>query len=157
MRLTDCHNFADFRRLASKRLPGPIFHYIDGAADDEVTYRRNTEAYEQADLVPNVLNGVGNVDTFLGMFGMSRNEAARLPTSATCFNLLKLPNLLVHVDVAVVVDVDVLLSRFLLRPSSRSHLKRNPKVVVHVYQLLQRLRRSSGHEEGAPKESRRSL
>ena len=62
MRLTDCHNFADFRRLASKRLPGPIFHYIDGAADDEVTYRRNTEAYEQVDLVPNVLNGVDNVD-----------------------------------------------------------------------------------------------
>ena len=62
MRLTDCHNFADFRRLASKRLPGPIFHYIDGAADDEVTYRRNTEAYEQAAIVQNVLNGVENVD-----------------------------------------------------------------------------------------------
>jgi isopentenyl diphosphate isomerase/L-lactate dehydrogenase-like FMN-dependent dehydrogenase len=39
-------------------LPGPIFHYIDGAADDEVTYRRNTEAYERCDLVPNVLAGV---------------------------------------------------------------------------------------------------
>ena len=54
MRLTDCHNFGDFRRLAKKRLPGPIFHYIDGAADDEVTYRRNTQAFEAADLVPNV-------------------------------------------------------------------------------------------------------
>ena len=62
MRLTDCHNFADFRRLAKKRLPGPIFHYIDGAADDEVTYRRNTEAYETVDLVPNVLNGVDASD-----------------------------------------------------------------------------------------------
>jgi hypothetical protein len=30
---------------------GAIFHYIDGAADDEVTYRRNTEAYERCDLV----------------------------------------------------------------------------------------------------------
>ena len=69
MRLTDCHNFADFRRLASKRLPGPIFHYIDGAADDEVTYRRNTEAYEQADLVPNVLNGVDNVDMSVEVMG----------------------------------------------------------------------------------------
>ena len=38
MRLTDVTT-ADFRRLASKRLPGPIFHYIDGAADDEATYR----------------------------------------------------------------------------------------------------------------------
>lgn len=69
MRLTDCHNFADFRRLASKRLPSPIFHYIDGAADDEVTYRRNTEAYEQVDLVPNVLNGVDSVDMAVEVMG----------------------------------------------------------------------------------------
>ena len=69
MRLTDCHNFADFRRLASKRLPGPIFHYIDGAADDEVTYRRNTEAYEQVDLVPNVLNGVDSIDMSVEVMG----------------------------------------------------------------------------------------
>ena len=69
MGLTECHNFADFRRLASKRLPGPIFHYIDGAADDEVTYRRNTEAYEQVDLVPNVLNGVDSVDMSVEVMG----------------------------------------------------------------------------------------
>jgi len=53
-----CFNFQQFRRLAKKRLPGPIFHYIDGAADDEVTYRRNTQAYEEVDLVPNVLADV---------------------------------------------------------------------------------------------------
>ena len=35
------------RQLAKRRLPGPIFHYIDGAADDEVTYRRNTAAFEE--------------------------------------------------------------------------------------------------------------
>ena len=45
MNLSDCYNTQQFRRLAKSRLPGPIFHYIDGAADDEVTYRRNTEAY----------------------------------------------------------------------------------------------------------------
>lgn len=50
------------RELAKQRLPGPIFHYIDGAADDEVTYRRNTEAYESCDLLPNVLAGVEEVD-----------------------------------------------------------------------------------------------
>ena len=37
MNLKDCHNFSDFRKLAQKKLPSPIFHYIDGAADDEVT------------------------------------------------------------------------------------------------------------------------
>jgi len=62
MRLKDCYNTRDFRELARRRMPGPIFHYIDGAADDEVTYRRNTEAFEQCDLVPNVLAGVDRVD-----------------------------------------------------------------------------------------------
>ena len=51
MRLRDCHNFHDFRTLAKRRLPGPIFNYIDGAADDEVTYRRNTVSFESCDLV----------------------------------------------------------------------------------------------------------
>ena len=55
--------------MAKKRLPGPIFHYIDGAADDEVTYRRNTEAYETVDLVPNVLAGVEAVDMSVEVMG----------------------------------------------------------------------------------------
>lgn len=62
MRLKDCHNFRDFRRLAEQRLPSPIFNYIDGGADDEVTMRRNTAAFEACDLVPSVLRGVTDVD-----------------------------------------------------------------------------------------------
>ena len=69
MRLKSCHNFGDFRKLAKKRLPAPIFHYIDGAADDEVTYRRNTEAFDTCDLVPNVLAGVENVDMSVTVMG----------------------------------------------------------------------------------------
>ena len=34
-----CNNVKDFRSLAKKKLPSPIFHYIDGAADDEITYK----------------------------------------------------------------------------------------------------------------------
>ncbi|HEX7934435.1 MAG TPA: alpha-hydroxy acid oxidase [Paraburkholderia sp.] len=69
MQLNDCHNFYDFRRMAQRRLPGPIFNYIDGAADDEVTYRRNTASFEQCDLVPNVLRGVGSVDLSVTVMG----------------------------------------------------------------------------------------
>ncbi len=69
MRLADCNNFHDFRRLARRRLPGPIFNYIDGAADDEVTYRRNTEAFERCDLVPNVLRGVKDIDLSVTAMG----------------------------------------------------------------------------------------
>jgi len=64
-----CRNTEDFRKLAKKRLPSPIFHYIDGAADDEVTYKRNTEAYNQCDLIPNVLAGVEKVDMSTTVMG----------------------------------------------------------------------------------------
>lgn len=69
MRLNDCHNFHDFRRLAQQRLPGPIFDYIDGAADDETTLRRNTASFEQCDLVPNVLRGVKDIDMSVTVMG----------------------------------------------------------------------------------------
>ncbi|MFZ1102441.1 MAG: alpha-hydroxy acid oxidase [Hyphomicrobiaceae bacterium] len=69
MRLDDCHNFHDFRRLAKQRLPGPIFNYIDGAADDEATHRRNTASFEQCDLVPNVLRGVETADLSVTVMG----------------------------------------------------------------------------------------
>ncbi|WP_144379393.1 alpha-hydroxy acid oxidase [Mesorhizobium amorphae] len=69
MRLSQCHNFHDFRELARRRLPGPIFNYIDGAADDEVTYRRNTAAFEACDLVPNVLRGVTDIDLSVTVMG----------------------------------------------------------------------------------------
>jgi L-lactate dehydrogenase (cytochrome) len=69
MRLKHCYNFHDFRELARRRLPGPIFNYIDGAADDETTYRRNTRAFEECDLVPSVLAGVEHVDLSVTVLG----------------------------------------------------------------------------------------
>ena len=69
MRLSQCHNFHDFRKLAKKRLPSPIFNYIDGAADDESTYRRNSSAFEDCDLVPRVLTGVEEIDLSVTVMG----------------------------------------------------------------------------------------
>lgn len=69
MRLDQCNNIADFRRLAKRRLPAPIFHYIDGGSDDESTLRRNTQAFEVVDLVPDVLAGVEAVDLSTEVFG----------------------------------------------------------------------------------------
>jgi L-lactate dehydrogenase (cytochrome) len=67
--LKDCHNFDDFRKLAKKKLPSPIFHYIDGGADDETTLRRNTESFNDCDLVPNILASVGKPDLSTTLFG----------------------------------------------------------------------------------------
>ncbi|HAA92250.1 MAG TPA: alpha-hydroxy-acid oxidizing enzyme, partial [Rhodospirillaceae bacterium] len=67
--LNNCHNVEELRLLAKQRLPSPIFHYIDGAADDEVTYQRNTFAFDDCDLVPNVLAGVEEVDMSVKVMG----------------------------------------------------------------------------------------
>jgi L-lactate dehydrogenase (cytochrome) len=69
MRLGQCYNFHDFGSLAKSRLPGPIFDYIDGGADDELTLRQNTLSFSRCDLVPNVLRGVKSVDTSVTVMG----------------------------------------------------------------------------------------
>ncbi len=69
MKLADCHNIEDFRALARQRLPGPVFHYIDGAADDELTKDRNTQAFADCDLVPDVLAGVEAIDMSVEVLG----------------------------------------------------------------------------------------
>jgi len=69
MNINDCYNFDDFRKLAKKKLPAPIFHYIDGGADDEVTLNRNTDAFNDCDLIPNILNSVGEPDLSTTVFG----------------------------------------------------------------------------------------
>ncbi|MAI37016.1 alpha-hydroxy acid oxidase [Alteromonas sp.] len=69
MLLSNCHNYHDFRKLAQKRLPGPIFNYIDGGADDEVTMRRNSESFQSCDLIPNVLTGVKDIDLSIEVMG----------------------------------------------------------------------------------------
>ena len=69
MKLNDCYSFNDFRKLAKKNLPAPIFHYIDGGSDDEVTLKRNTESFLKCDLVPNILASVGEPDLSTTVFG----------------------------------------------------------------------------------------
>ena len=68
MSLNNCYNFDDFRKLA-KKLPAPIFHYIDGGADDETTLRRNTDSFLNCDLVPNILASVGQPDLSTTVLG----------------------------------------------------------------------------------------
>ena len=67
--LSKCNNINDFRKLAKSKLPFPVFHYIDGGADDETTLKRNTKSFEDCDLVPNVLRGVENIDLSIKLFG----------------------------------------------------------------------------------------
>ena len=69
MKLKDCHNYNDFRKLAKKKLPSPIFHYIDGGSDDEITLNRNTDSFNDYDLIPSVLADVENIDMSTTVLG----------------------------------------------------------------------------------------
>ena len=68
-KLKNCYNSEDFRQRARRKLPSPIFHYIDGGADDESTLHRNTDAFDRLDLVPRVLAGVDSVDLSTRVLG----------------------------------------------------------------------------------------
>lgn len=54
--LDRCHSILDLRQLARRRLPSPIFHYLDGSAETEITARRNTSAFDDERLVPKCLD-----------------------------------------------------------------------------------------------------
>ena len=69
MGTSTCINIMDFRRIAKRRLPAPVFHYLDGGADDEWTMRRNTEAFNDYELLPSHLSDVSSVDTTSTLLG----------------------------------------------------------------------------------------
>ncbi len=59
----------DFRRLARRRLPAPVFHYLDGGADDEWTLGRNTDAFNDYELLPTQLSDVSKISLASTLFG----------------------------------------------------------------------------------------
>ena len=69
MRIKDCNNIMDFRRIARRRLPAPVFHYMDGGADDEWTLGRNTDAFNDYELLPTQLADVSNINLKSTLFG----------------------------------------------------------------------------------------
>ena len=68
-RLDRCNNIADLRHLARRKLPAPMFHYIDGGSDDEWTLRNNTSAFDDYELLPSYLVDIANIDTSTTVLG----------------------------------------------------------------------------------------
>ncbi len=68
-RLADCNNVTDLRDLAKRNLPWPIFNYMDGGADDELTLRRNTEAFNDYELLPTHLSDISSIDMSTTVLG----------------------------------------------------------------------------------------
>ncbi len=61
-RLAHAASVADLRRIAKRRLPGGVFDYIDGAAEDERTLAANQDAFAATTFRPRVLRGIDTVD-----------------------------------------------------------------------------------------------
>ena len=68
-RLDDCHNILDLREYAQRRLPSPVFNFLDGGAETETTARRNTAAFDEVKLIPRCLMDVGSVNTSTRILG----------------------------------------------------------------------------------------
>ena len=70
-RLRSAANLDDLRNIARRRLPGGVFDYVDGGAEDEITYRRNQTDLRRWEFVPSVLRDVSSVDTSATLLGRS--------------------------------------------------------------------------------------
>lgn len=70
MTLSTCYNIADLRRVARRRLPVPVFHYLDGGADDEWSLVRNSKAFDTYEFMPAQLRDVSAVDLSTRLLGM---------------------------------------------------------------------------------------
>jgi L-lactate dehydrogenase (cytochrome) len=68
-RLAKAASVADLRRIAKRRLPGGVFDYIDGAAEDEHTLAANRAAFTSTGFRPRVLRGIEKVDISASILG----------------------------------------------------------------------------------------
>ena len=62
-------NIEDLRKIARRKLPKPLFNYIDGGADDETNVLGNVHAFDSASLVPEYLVDVAKIDTTTTVLG----------------------------------------------------------------------------------------
>ncbi len=69
-RLARCKNIEDLRQAAQRRLPGLLFDFLDGGAEDERTLRRNRSGFDRYLLVPRVLRDVSKIDTATTVLGV---------------------------------------------------------------------------------------
>jgi len=68
-RLARAADVGDLRRIARRRLPGGVFDYIDGAAEDERTLGDNTAAFARYRFRPRVLRDVSSIDPATSLLG----------------------------------------------------------------------------------------
>jgi L-lactate dehydrogenase (cytochrome) len=76
-------NITELRALARRRLPSPIFDFLEGGAEDEGTLRRNTESFDRWDLLPRFLTDVGAIDPSTTVLGQKLSWPVILAPTGT--------------------------------------------------------------------------
>ncbi len=71
LKISHCHSIEDLRNAARKAIPGVMFDYIEGGAEDEITVRRNRESFAKYEFVPRVLQNVSEIDLSTQVQGLS--------------------------------------------------------------------------------------
>jgi L-lactate dehydrogenase (cytochrome) len=67
--LTQHGNIWEIREAAKRRLPSPLFDFLEGGAEDEWTLRRNIAAYDRWCLLPRTAVDVAAIDTATTVLG----------------------------------------------------------------------------------------
>ncbi len=68
-RLSACHDIADLRAAGRRLTPRPVFDYVDGGADEELSLRANTRAFRRWRFQPRALVNVSEADTSAAFLG----------------------------------------------------------------------------------------
>src|SRR5580700_10144775 len=62
-RVAGCHDIGDMRKVARRVIPRPVFDYVDGGADEELSMAANIRAFRRWRFQPRALVDVSGVDT----------------------------------------------------------------------------------------------
>jgi (S)-mandelate dehydrogenase len=80
------YSIEELRAAAKKKLPGILFDFFDGGAEDEVTLKNNRQDFQRVTLRPRVLRNVAAVDSAAHWFGAPVNFPAAIgPTGVVGF------------------------------------------------------------------------
>jgi L-lactate dehydrogenase (cytochrome) len=68
-KLPKFNTYADFRRIARRRVPTMVFDFVDGGADGELTLDANRRAFEQIVFEPRWMSDVSKIDLTTTVLG----------------------------------------------------------------------------------------
>lgn len=69
MKLDECYNIDSLKKMARAHLPDPMYHYLAGGADDEISLRRNKDAFHDYEIIPYSLRDTSSIDLTTDILG----------------------------------------------------------------------------------------